>query len=361
VRIAIVNDLAIATEALRRAIASDPAYSLAWTAVNGAAAVERCRSDRPNLILMDLVMPVMNGAEASRRIMREAPCAILIVTASLEGHHALVFEALAAGALDAVQTPILGGRGQVEGTSRLMLKIAILARTISGKAGRDARASISPARADAIPARLIAIGASAGGPGAVAAILSALPAEFPGAIVLVQHLDAQFVPALAAWLNERSPLPVRIAVAGDLPLEGSVLIAGTGDHLVLTEAGSLAYTAEPRDSFSRPSVDIFFQSAARRWPGAVAGVLLTGMGKDGSAGLKALRDAGALTIAQDSASCVVYGMPRAAVELGAAAFVLPPEKIAGKLMEFSSSPGSGAGPEERAGIWNRFNPTRSRL
>jgi chemotaxis response regulator CheB len=335
VRVAIVNDLAIAIEALRRAIASDPAYRLAWTAANGADAVEQCRRDRPDLILMDLVMPGMDGAEASRRIMRECPCAILIVTATLEGHHALVFEALAAGALDAVQTPILGGRGQLEGLSRLMIKIDALVRTISGRSGRETRAIGPPPSAEA-PPTLIAIGASAGGPGAVAAILGALPAEFPGAIVLVQHLDAQFVPAFATWLNERSLLSVRIALKGDRPSRGSVLIAGTGEHLAMTDSGSLAYTAEPRDSFSRPSVDVFFQSVVRGWHGAVAAVLLTGMGKDGAVGLKALRDAGALTIAQDSSTCVVYGMPRAAVELGAAALVLPLERIAGKLTEFSS-------------------------
>lgn len=343
-RIAIVNDLKIATEALRRAIASDPAYRLAWVAVNGAEAVEQCRRDRPDLILMDLVMPVMDGAEASRRIMRESPCAILIVTATLEGHHAMVFEALAAGALDAVQTPILGGQGQSEGASRLMIKIDALVRIIVGKPGKETRATVASPPAEAAPTRLIAIGASAGGPGAVAAILSALPAEFPGAIVLVQHLDAQFVPALVAWLNERSALPVRIAMKGDRPVEGSVLIAGTCDHLVLRDSGSFGYAAEPRDCFSRPSVDVFFQSVVRCWHGSVAGVLLTGMGKDGAAGLKALRSAGALTIAQDSSTCVVYGMPRAAVELGAAALVLPLEKIAGKLTDFSSQRTSRRGP-----------------
>ncbi|HWB95750.1 MAG TPA: chemotaxis-specific protein-glutamate methyltransferase CheB, partial [Bryobacteraceae bacterium] len=317
-RIAIVNDLAIATEALRRALAGSAAHQVAWTAVNGAEALERCRRDRPDLILMDLVMPVMDGVEATRRIMRECPCAILVVTATLEGHHSLVFQALAAGALDAVQTPILAGQGQIEGTTRLMIKIDALSRSSSGKAGRETR-PITAAPPEAATTRLIAMGASAGGPGAVAAILSALPADFPGAIVLVQHLDAEFVPALVAWLNEHSPLPVRMALKGDRPAGGSVLIAGTGDHLVLTDSGCFAYTAEPRGSFSRPSVDVFFQSVARCWRGAVAGVLLTGMGRDGSTGLKALRDSGALTIAQDSSTCVVYGMPRAAVELGAAA------------------------------------------
>jgi chemotaxis response regulator CheB len=346
VRIAIVNDVPVAIEALCRAVARDPAHRIAWTAVNGAEAVEQCRRDRPDLVLMDLVMPVMDGAEASRRIMREGGCPILIVTASLEGHHRLVFEALAAGALDAVQTPILGGRGQLEGASRLMIKIDALARIISGKAGLEKPGVVTSAPSES-PTRLIAIGASAGGPGAVSAILSALPSDFPGAIVLVQHLDAQFVPALAAWLKEHSRLPVRIALKGDRPVKGAVLIAGTDGHLVLGDSGVLTYTAEPRDSFSRPSVDVFFQSIVRYWRGEVAGVLLTGMGKDGSAGLKALRDAGALTIAQDASTCVVYGMPRAAIEIGAAAVVLPLEKIAERLIEFSSPGAADTGP----GIW----------
>jgi two-component system response regulator WspF len=163
-----------------------------------------------------------------------------------------------------------------------------------------------------------------------------LPGDFPAAIVIVQHLDPEFVTSFASWLNERCALTVRAAQQGDRPQAGTVLIARTSDHLAFVNPYSLGYVSEPRDSCYRPSVDVLFESVVRHWKGRVAGVLLTGMGKDGARGLKALRGAGALTIAQNSASCVVYGMPRAAAELGAAVEILPLDAIAGGLIAFTS-------------------------
>jgi two-component system response regulator WspF len=337
VRIAIANDVAMAVEALRRVIGSVPNYRLAWVALNGADAVERCRQDTPDLILMDLIMPVMDGAEATRRIMADAPCAILIVTATLAGNSGKVFEALGAGALDVVQTPILGGNGQMEGAATLKIKIDSVGKLVSGAGRRfDNPTPAGSVNSTDSKLQLVAIGASAGGPGALATILGALPANFPAAIVIVQHLDPEFVPLFAGWLNDRSALSVRVAQQGDRPQASTALIAQTGNHLVFVNPHSLGYVSDPRDSCYRPSVDVFFESVVRHWKGSVAGVLLTGMGKDGSSGLKALRDFGSLTIAQDSASCVVYGMPKAAAELGAVMEVLPPEKIAGGLIDFTS-------------------------
>jgi two-component system response regulator WspF len=181
---------------------------------------------------------------------------------------------------------------------------------------------------------LIAIGASAGGPAALTAILGDLPCNFPAGIVIVQHVDEQFVPLLAGWLNSRSALSVRVARQGDKPESGTVLIAGTNDHLIFVNSRSLGYTSEPRECCYRPSVDVFFESVVRQWKGPTAGVLLTGMGSDGAKGLKALRKAGSLTIAQDRASCVVYGMPKAAMELNAASEILPVSNIANRLLKF---------------------------
>jgi two-component system response regulator WspF len=334
VRIAIANDAVMAVEALRRVIASVPGYKLAWVAVDGADAVERCRLDTPDLILMDLIMPVMDGAQATRRIMMDTPCAILIVTATLEGHSGKVFEALGAGALDVVQTPIFGGSGQLEGAATLKVKIASICPLVSAGSRFDRVAEAGPINTP--DAQLVAIGASAGGPGALATILSGLPGDFPAAIVIVQHLDQEFVPSFASWLNERSALPVGVAQHGDRPRGGAVLLARTTDHLAMVNAQSLGYISDPRDCVYRPSVDVFFQSIVRHWKGKVAAVLLTGMGKDGSRGLKALREAGSLTIAQDSASSVVYGMPKAAADLDAAVEILPVEMIAGGLIDFTS-------------------------
>jgi two-component system response regulator WspF len=341
VRIAIVNDVAMAVEALRRIILREPGYRLAWVARDGAEAVDRCKQDTPDLILMDLIMPKMDGAEATRRIMHEAPCPILIVTSGVEAYSAKVFEALGSGALDAVQTPLLRESGESPGSAALKFKIDKIGRLGSQdkghkRAGNDVQnePSLSLDASD----HLIAIGASAGGPAALATILSGLPGDFAAAIVIVQHLDAQFVPSMAKWLNETSAVSVSVARTGDRPQPNTALIAGTNDHLLFGDSRTLTYTQEPRDCFYRPSIDVFFQSVVRHWRGRAAGVLLTGMGRDGAKGLRAMRDAGSLTIAQDADSSVVYGMPKAAAELDAAAKILPVKDIAKGLINFVKAP-----------------------
>jgi two-component system response regulator WspF len=182
-------------------------------------------------------------------------------------------------------------------------------------------------------ARLVVIGASAGGPAALAMVLGGLAQDFPAAIVIVQHVDEPFASGMAEWLGHDSALPVRVAKEGDRPAIGRVLLAGTSDHLVLKAADRLGYTAEPRAYVYRPSVDVFFQSVCRLWRGDVVGVLLTGMGRDGALGLKALRNRGHHTIAQDEATSVLYGMPKAAAELDAAVDILPVERIASRLID----------------------------
>jgi two-component system, chemotaxis family, response regulator WspF len=341
-RIAIVNDLLMAREALRRVIAEVPDYSLAWTARNGAEAVKRCTEDTPELILMDLIMPVMDGVEATRRIMAQAPCAILVVTATVEGHTPQVFEALGVGALDAVQTPVFEASGQLDGASTLKLKIEKIRQLISRSSDRKhlGRLNLQPKSVRINP--LVVIGASAGGPAALATILRDLPSNFSAPMVIVQHIDAQFAPSMASWLGGQSALAVRIACERDQPGAGAALLASTNDHLIFINSRTLGYTAEPRDCFYRPSVDVFFESVASHWKGDVVAVLLTGMGRDGAKGLKALRNAGALTIAQDSESCVVYGMPKAAVELDAAVEILPLETIASCLTNSLKSSSHGS-------------------
>jgi two-component system response regulator WspF len=180
-------------------------------------------------------------------------------------------------------------------------------------------------------ARLIAIGASAGGPVALARIISYLPANFCTPIVIVQHVDPQFAPGLANWLDNQTPLRVRLAQEGDAPCPGTILLAGRDQHLVLTLSHRLDYVAEPLDCSYRPSVDVFFKSIRRHWIGEVLGVLLTGMGRDGAQGLSGLRQAGHYTIAQDEASSAVFGMPKAAVELGAVDEVLSLDQIGLRL------------------------------
>lgn len=180
--------------------------------------------------------------------------------------------------------------------------------------------------------RLVAIGASAGGPAALATLLAALPKEFPAGIVIIQHVDERFAEGMAQWLSRDSQLKVSVAKEGDRPRPGTVLLAGTNDHLKFKTPETMGYTPEPREHAYRPCIDVFFESVAARWTGEVVGVLLTGMGRDGAAGLKNLRDKGHHTIAQDQATCAVYGMPKAAAALGAAVDILPLPRIAARLL-----------------------------
>ncbi|MHA7188416.1 chemotaxis protein CheB, partial [Burkholderia pseudomallei] len=188
-----------------------------------------------------------------------------------------------------------------------------------------------PAPQGALPP-LVAIGASAGGPTALTALLRRLPDDFPAALVIVQHVDQAFAIGMAQWLDGYSPLPVRIARQGSVPQAGEVLLAATNDHLHLTSRGVLAYTRRPEETPYRPSVDVFFHSVVDHWKGEAIGVLLTGMGRDGALGLKAMRTKGHYTIAQDEATSAVYGMPKAAAAIGAASAVLPLERIADQLI-----------------------------
>ncbi len=327
-RIAIVNDLVIAVEALRRVIATAPGYELAWIAHDGAEAVTKCQADTPDLILMDLLMPVMDGIEATRRIMAQSPCAILLVTASVNSLAPQVFEAMGYGALDAVRTPVLGLSGQTDGGAGLLAKIATIAKLI-GKSPRQRSHSTPPLKSH--PQRLpplIVIGASTGGPQALAKILSQFPATFRAAVVIVQHVDAQFAPSFAHWLDSQTLLPVQLAGSNCKLEPGKVWVAGTDHHLVMHPDRTVGYTSEPQNCSYHPSIDVFFKSVATHWLQPGIGVLLTGMGKDGAAGLATLRTAGWHTIAQDQASSIVYGMPKVAAELGAAVDILSVGAIA---------------------------------
>ncbi|MHC4400147.1 MAG: chemotaxis-specific protein-glutamate methyltransferase CheB [Planctomycetota bacterium] len=345
-RVAIVNDLRLATEVLRRVVLSDPAHEIAWTAVDGEEAVRRCGQDPPDVVLMDLVMPVMDGAEATRRIMQRSPCPVLVVTATVAGNYALVCEALGHGAYDAVCTPSLGDASPSEAGAELLRKLTSVDRIRRhlGSRGQSAVAPTSGPRESTPPGRpakipLVAVGASTGGPQALERVLSKWPREFPAGVVVAQHIGADFVGSLVQWLSERCPLGVRLASPGDSPQPGTVLVAGTNDHLVMTANRTLAYTPDPVDSPYRPSVDVLFASLAEHWPWPSVAVVLTGIGRDGADGLLRLRGAGWHTVAQDEATSVVYGMPQAAREIGAAARVFPIDEMAAHIADRVSRSG----------------------
>jgi two-component system response regulator WspF len=340
-KIAIVNDTIMAIEALRRVLISVPEYRIIWVARDGAEAVRKAQENPPDLMLMDLIMPVMDGVEATRQIMKNSPCAILIVTSSVRKNSSRVFDALGAGALDVVNTPVLGHTGKGQLGQTLLHKIRMIGR-LSGKLGYSFQPQ-SSVESSGIGTRnevfssqmpsLLAIGSSTGGPKALATILGKLPADFKAAIVIVQHVDVQFSSGLVQWLNQQTPLTVELAKEGSNIQLGKVLVAGSNDHLYLKSNLTLGYTKDPEDYPYRPSVDVFFKSVAQYWKRKGVAVLLTGMGRDGAEGLNVLKLKGWHTIAQDQASCVVYGMPKAAAELNAAVEVLSLEAIAPSLLK----------------------------
>lgn len=326
-RVAIVNDLAIAREALRRTVLSVPGYTVAWDATDGDDAVAKAAADRPDVILMDLVMPRMNGVEATRAIMKRSPCPIVVVTATIPGNYDLVMRAMGAGALDAVETPTLGAASAVQSAGPLLGRLTKLAAS---------RQPTNPPTFPLLPAPqprpanrhppLVLFGSSTGGPEALATVLATFPADLPAVVLISQHICPSFAPGLVSWLNDRCRLPVRAAVAGETPAAGTVYVAVSNDHLIVGPDLKLRYTPDPRAWPYRPSANsLFFSGLA--WPGGGVAVLLTGMGPDGAEGLLRLRTAGWHTIAQDESTSVVYGMPKVAAELGAAAEVLPISRI----------------------------------
>jgi two-component system, chemotaxis family, response regulator WspF len=326
--IGIVNDLPLAIEALRRAIASRREHRVLWVATDGAQAVEFCTAHPPDIVLMDLIMPKFDGVEATRRIMARAPCAILVVTSSVGANAWRVYEAMGAGALDAVDTPTLVDSGLGNTAQLLLAKIDQIGRLI-GQPHANRQSPHDSPRDGSIP--LVAIGASAGGPTALATVLGRLSSGLRASLVIIQHVDEAFAGGMAQWLESQTPLTVRVALEGDRPRAGEALLAATNDHLYLTRSGTLSYAREPADMPYRPSVDVFFHSVVEHWRGDAIGVLLTGMGRDGAIGLKEMRAKGYHTIAQDEATSAVYGMPKAAAALGAARSILPLGSIAHEL------------------------------
>ena len=333
-RAGVVNDLALARMVLRKVVESAPGWRVAWEAADGAEAVAKAAADRPDAVLMDLVMPGVNGAEATRQIMLRSPCPVLVVTASVGANHGLVFEALGFGGLDAVTTPTLGPAGTLLGAEAIVSRLTKLGRASTNLAGPSGVFPMLPtAPTPAAPTGgppLVAIGASTGGPEAVARVLTDL-GPTPGPTVVVQHIGADFTQGLADWLASRCRLPVRVPVSGDRPTPGIVYVAGGDNHLVLTPDGKFEYTPHPTDYPYRPSVNVSFESFGRAWPGGGVAVLLTGMGSDGARGLLGLKGRGWHTIAQDEVTSVVYGMPKAAAERGAAVEVLPLGRIGGAV------------------------------
>lgn len=312
-------------------------YEIIWTANNGVEALQQCILRTPDLVIIDLIMPIMDGVEATQQIMRHAPCAVLIIAPTVKEHSANVFKAMGYGALDAVDEPSLSSETLLDQQTRetFLKKLRTLAKwhglpttpkkpvdTFSLNKLKNNLQNFPVYRTNPLLPKLVVIGSSTGGPKALAKILACLSPALKASVVIIQHVDAEFSISLARWLDAQVPMDVQLAIAGDSPKAGNIYVASTNDHLVLTRSAKFIYTKDPEYIPYRPSVDVFFKSVAQCWASPCIAVLLTGMGKDGAEGLATLRQAGWHTIAQDEASSTVYGMPKAAKELGAATEIL---------------------------------------
>lgn len=299
---------------------TDIGHTVSWESATSQESIELCRSNLPDLILLKLDMPDLPATELIRNIMSSTPTTIMVISKSIKKHPGKVFEAMSAGALDAFTEPSTDEPRSIEDLQRKIKNINSLHKTT-----KTAPLPVQMQIDKSLP--LIAIGASTGGPAALVKVLSKLPDKPHAVIVIIQHMDKQFSEGMAKWIDEQTRIKVEIALTNQPPKPGIVYIAGGDDHLILKKNGCFDYTAIPVDYPYRPSVDVFFESAVTNWPNRMIGVLLTGMGRDGANGLLSFYNRGMLTIAQNEASCAVFGMPKAAIALNAAKKILHIDEI----------------------------------
>jgi two-component system chemotaxis response regulator CheB len=342
-RVLVVEDSLTVRKRLVSILSSDSEIELVGEAEDGKRGIEICQQCRPDVVTMDMMLPVMTGLAATEYIMAHCPTPILVVSASINrGELFKIYDALAAGAVDVLEKPN-GTEPDGDWESRFLSTVKLVAkiRVITHPRGRlmglRGRAAVSaPQRRDKPGAeqkyRLAAIGASTGGPGAIVEILRGLPASFQLPILFVLHINAPFDMAFAEWLDAQTGRRVAHAQDG-APVSsaiGRVVMAPGGRHLVVRDR-RLRLTVDPERNSCRPSVDLLFESVAAEYGADAAGCLLTGMGRDGAFGLLKMREAGGLTIAQDDSTSVIYGMPREAAALGAATEILRLGDIAPRL------------------------------
>jgi two-component system chemotaxis response regulator CheB len=340
IRVLVVEDSPVVREFLTYILGTDPDIKVAGTAHNGEESLEAVERIKPDVVTMDIHMPKLNGFDATRRIMETCPTPIVIVSGSSTSEEVVTtFRALEAGALAMVPRPKGIGHPEHEATARelvqtvkLMSEVKVVRRWPRSKSGGAVptapRVTISQTSAET---RLVAIGASTGGPLVLQTILSKLQSEFPVPVLIVQHMSPGFTEGFAEWLTQSARFPVGIAGQGETMLPGHAYVAPDGFHLGVRSVGQMVLSAEAPENGLRPAVSYLFRSVAKVYGASAVGVLLTGMGRDGAEELKLMREKGAVTIAQDKESSVVAGMPGEAIKLDAATYVLPPERIAAAL------------------------------
>lgn len=345
IKVLVVEDSPVVREFLMHILGADPDIRVIGAVHDGDEALEAVQRHRPDVITMDIHMPRMGGLEATRRIMETCPTPIIIVSGSEDAREVVTtFDAVEAGALAVLRRPVgIGQPGhelmarELVQTVKLMSEVKVVRRWPRTRPETPVpRPAAMRLARESAPVRIVAIGASTGGPPVLHTILAGLPKAFPAPLVIVQHIAAGFVHGFINWLAQSSALPLRLAAHGEVALPGHVYIAPDEYQMKIERGGRIVLTRDEPENGLRPSVSYLFRSIAESYGrDAVAG-LLTGMGRDGAEELKLLKDKGAITFAQDKDSSVVHGMPGEAIRLDAATLVLPPEKIIALLIKLAN-------------------------
>ncbi|TBR61350.1 chemotaxis-specific protein-glutamate methyltransferase CheB [Mastigocladus laminosus UU774] len=343
IRVLLVEDSQIALVLLKRVLTSSPEIEVVGEACTGLEALELIPKVEPDVICTDFHMPYMNGLELTTEVMALYPRPILVISVSVQTDDSKnIFQLLEAGAVDIFPKPSIGlVADDEEFKQELINKIKILSGVKVFRKKRKLTTQRQSLQAENLAGlssrslakpKLVVIGASTGGPQALKEILTKLPSNFPLPLICVQHIYLGFLQGLIDWLAVDCRLPIQIAQLGDIPQPGRIYFPPEQQHLELDQRGRFIYSDSPPIAGHRPSVTVTFASVAKFYRQACVGILLTGMGRDGAEGMQAIAQAGGFTIAQDEASSVVFGMPKAAVELGAAQQVLPIQAIAPRLL-----------------------------
>jgi two-component system chemotaxis response regulator CheB len=344
IRVLVVDDSAFMRAALRRMIASDSALELVATAVSGSDALQKIPKMDPDVVTLDVQMPDLDGLETLRRIMKRFPRPVIMVSATTEENAEIAFDALRAGAVDYVPKRMSTGSLEIAHIrSELIEKIRSAAshwNTSRNCVQRNESALSRPMaqyREMALAPEIVAIGTSTGGPNALQELLPQFPKNFAVPVLIVQHMPAGFTTAFAKRLDRLCSIAVREARHGEVIEAGVAYIAPAGVHMTIERGASESHAfvslqRHPAEALYVPSIDVLMKSVAKAYGARAAGVILTGMGCDGAEGIKAIHDCGGLTIGQDQATCVVYGMPRVCAELGILSSVVPLSQLAAKLL-----------------------------
>jgi len=354
IRVLVVDDSALMRKLIPAILSRDPSIEVVGTAMDGSFALKKIEELHPDVVTLDLEMPRMDGMQTLRLIMRRAPMPVILLSTPPKEGASFTLEALALGAVDFISKPHNAAAGNLESIAESLIEKIKVAKRASGRklppaAVVDEPTSVKkPARAALPPKRIIAIGVSTGGPNALQFVLSQIPADFSSAIVIVQHMPEGFTEMFARRLDDCSPLFVQEAKSGDLLLAGRVLLCPGNRHMMvrrMARGDVVVLSDAPPVNGHRPSADVLFHSVAQEFGMLSIGVIMTGMGEDGAEGLGAIKAAGGLTVAQSEETCVVGGMPRAAINKGYATKIITLDGLASFLV---SQCGTDRVPQEKS-------------